>query len=175
MVNFQYSIYEFIQKEKYFKQLIKEVEANNPEMLSLNQEMRVKCDKKYKQLVEKIKANELAKDEKKRLKRRMDILEGGEDIEFCICELKPHIKKLIQKIALTNNDHLKNFSNYEFYSNVLLDYLNEKDSSFNNFLKLTITSSQNVNDKVKRIHKNLKERNTKFLEYVGDVLQLNCY
>lgn len=43
-------------------------------------------------------------------------------------------------------------------------------ASFNNFIKLTITSQLNLNDKVTKIKKSLLEKNNKLLEYVSELV-----
>lgn len=92
----------------------------------------------------------------------------------CLCRASPEVRGEMEAIAGSLTKILLQTQRYETFLDLINNSITANDNSFNIFLKLTVSSSLDVAEKVNRILENVKERNLKVVDYVASILD-KCY
>lgn len=128
-----------------------------------------------KEKMEKLKSIVFEKkgDEKtiKEAEEKLAMLEGKIKLVECSCKMNAETKKEMEKIKFFFEKSSAECQKYDFYVKMIEDFMNSNDVNFNQFLKLTVTSTMSLNDKISKIHKSLKERNMKLIEHISEIIE----
>ena len=163
--------YENKEKKNYLEELLTKVAEKRENIVKEKEEKQKIFITKHKELKEKVKNLENADEEITELQLRLDIIEGKSVKKNCFCELKKESSKKIENLLKSLEKVEEKTQNYEYLIKMMTDLIDHKDGSFDNFIKLTITSQMNLNDKVSKLNNGFRDKNNTILEYVIGLLK----
>lgn len=159
------------EKKDYIEELLTKVVEKRENIIKEKEEKQKIFVTKHKELSELIKHLKYEDQEVTDLQLKLDIIEGKEIEKKCLCELKKESISKIENLTEIISKIENKSKNYEYLTKMVTDLINQNDSSFNNFIKLTITSQMNLKDKVNKINNGFKDKNKSILEYVVNLLK----
>lgn len=108
------------------------------------------------------------------VENRLKMLEDGKGVAAdCACQAKPETKEQLELVRAHFLKSAQDTKKYDLYTKLIEDFLNANEPNFNQFLKLTVTSTMNLNDKIAKINKSLRDKNQSLLKYLGDIVDKN--
>jgi hypothetical protein len=158
------------EKKEYLEELIIKVGERKESMSKEKEEKQQIFKIKHKELKELLSKMNKEKKEVTELQLKLDIIEGKQ-ITNGLGELKEETINKLEIMLDFIEKGLDNNLSYDYITNMITDLIEHKDSSFDNFIKLTITSQLNLNDKVAKLNSGFKDKSNSILEYSLNLLK----
>lgn len=159
------------EKKDYIEELLEKVVEKKENIIKEKEEKKKIFLTKHKELAELIKNLNYEDQETTELQLKLDIIEGKEVQKKCLCDIKIESVNKIENLQKIINKNEEKTQNYDYLTKMITELINHNDSSFNNFIKLTITSQMSLKEKVKKINNGFKEKNKSILEYMINLLK----
>ena len=166
------TFYEVSEKVLYIEELREKFSAEGATLRKKASEQQTLLDQKLAALKSIVAEKKAEESQLKELEAKLRFIEEGASLQAsCACAIQPETKAKIEATLGFFSDARESTQKYEAYVKLIEDFLSSNDVNFNQFLKLTVTSTMNLNDKIAKIHSNLKDRNLKLIEHIAEVLE----
>lgn len=172
--------YELSEKLIYIQELQEKFKIEISSFAKQAGQKRLTLNEKVASFNKIIAEKKLGEAELEAIEEKLRILESGVSPKAnCACVTPPEVRKEIEKVYSVFETSRDEMQKYDFYLKLIDDFLNSTDVNFNQFLKLTITSTMTLNDKITKIYSNLRDRNLRLLEHLADLFEKSyiesCY